>query len=250
MDNTMVSHPATVLPRRENVTDPWLERCDFARLLAICESALFAVKTPQSPFRQKLKTAKRLPGESSKAMLVEMLRAYLNRQRALDPLLNDGIERPTAQGIPTLTEDGTLPAGFWHSSVADFLERFAFNRHRKRQANRLLAALALLKEAGVSSVTIGGSFVSGKPQPSDIDLVWNTDGLDHSKLHPAFTDVWATERQKRFGLDAHPDEDVWKLKLLLVQSLWSANSPEAEECGDDYDKLPRFRAVGVVVLAL
>ncbi|MBC7999635.1 MAG: hypothetical protein IAF58_16910 [Leptolyngbya sp.] len=250
MDNTLVSHPATVLPRRENVTDPWLDQIDVARLLELCQSTLFAVKDPHSPFRLKLKIAKSLPGESAKAKLVEMLRAYLSRQRALEPLLNAEIERSAAQGIPTLTEDGTLPPGFWHSSVEEFLARFAFNRRRKRQANRLLEALALLKEAGVASVTIGGSFVSGKPQPSDIDLVWDTDGLDHSKLHPAFTNVWATERQKRFGLDAHSAADVWKLKLLLVQSLWSASSPEAEECGDDYDKLPRFRAVGVVVVAL
>lgn len=249
MDNTMESHPAVVLPRPETILHPWLDQMDLARLIEVCESTLFSVKDPHSSFRLALKAAKYHPGETSKTNLVGLLRSYLNRQRALDPLLND-IDRPSAQGIPLLTEDGTLPPGVWHATVEEFLARFTFNRNRKRRAKRLLEALMLLKQAGVGNVTIGGSFVSGKPQPSDVDFIWSTEGLDASKLHPAFTEVWATERQKRFGIDAHPDEDEWKLKLLLVQSLWSAKSPDQTECGDAYAQLPRFRAVGVLVIAL
>jgi len=177
------------------------------------------------------------------------MKGYLNVHRSLDPSRVEGIARPHELHFPAVTEWGTLPPGFWHVSFEDFVGRLAFNRHRKAQVRLLFEALSLLKSAGCKKVTIAGSFTSNKPKPGDIDLVWDADGVNSEQLGPIFDENNGIELQRRFGIDASCQE--WKLKLSIVQSLWGAGSPKPEEfVGEEFDQLPRFRAVGVLVLDL
>lgn len=256
-DNDMENNVEIALVNRVAEQDTWLDRLSYRRLLAVAGSMLIAVKAPEAVLRKVFNNARRLPrnlrrtdaAQAARQALVAEMKRYLHRHRSLDPLLVKDIERPHEERFPERSEWGTLPPGFWHVSFTQLVEKLAFNSHRRTQVELLLKALTELKRGGCKKVIIAGSFVSTKPKPSDIDLVWDKEGLDKQKLHKAFEEDNGSERQKLFGLDASAEE--WKLKLSMVQSLWGPDAPESSEfANDEYEQLPRFRAVGVLVLDL
>lgn len=253
MDRTRKFAPQSGPP----VQDAWLDRLSYRRLLSVAGSMLIAIKAPNAIFRKVYNAARMIPhnmrqtetAKMARQALVTEMKGYLNVHRSLDPSRVEGIARPHELHFPAVTEWGTLPPGFWHVSFEDFVGRLAFNRHRKAQVRLLFEALSLLKSAGCKKVTIAGSFTSNKPKPGDIDLVWDADGVNSEQLGPIFDENNGIELQRRFGIDASCQE--WKLKLSIVQSLWGAGSPKPEEfVGEEFDQLPRFRAVGVLVLDL
>lgn len=253
MDKTRKFSPLSSLPAQ----DVWLDRLSYRRLLSVAGSLLIAVKAPDAELRKVLNAARAIrrserngdQGKAARQALTVTMKQYLERHRLSDPSRDLNIERPHAQGLPAFTQDGTLPAGFFHVTVPEFVDALAFNKHRQAQVKLLFEALAMLKAAGCTKVTIGGSFASSKPKPGDIDLIWHTEGLDESKLDPIFSDATGLQRQRRLGIDSFSSEETWKLKLCLVQSLWGADSPEPHECtGEEFERLPHFRAVGVLVL--
>ncbi len=240
-------------------SDTWLDRLSYRRLLSVSGSLLIAVKSPDTDLRKVLKAARQVrrndrTGEKARAAreaLLAEVKRYLQRHRSLDPTRVTGIAYPEGFGFPTWTEDGTLPAGFWNITLQEFVDTLSFNRHRQAQVRLLFQALTLLKTAGCTKVTIAGSFVSSKPKPKDIDMIWDVQGLDTSKLGQLFGDEKGTERQMRFGIDSVGSDEDWKLKLSMVQSLWGGDSPKPHECPkEEFEQLPRFRAVGVLVLDL
>jgi hypothetical protein len=253
MDQTRKFFPLSSLPAQ----DVWLDRLTYRRLLSVAGSLLIAVKAPDAELRKVLNAARAIrrserdteQGRAAREALLVEMKQYLERHRFNDPSRDLNIERPHAQGFPAFTKDGTLPVGFFYVTVSEFVDTLAFNKHRQAQVKLLFEALTMLKAAGCTKVTIGGSFASSKPKPSDIDLIWHTDGMDESKLAPIFSDGTGLERQQRFGIDSFSSEESWKLKLCLVQSLWGVDSPKPHECTPvEFDQLPRFRAVGVLVL--
>jgi|GEM_PF-6514662 hypothetical protein len=258
MDDNDMEKTRTFAPESgPPVQDAWLDRLSYRRLLSVAGSMLIAIKAPNAVFRKVYNAARMIPhnmrrtetAKMARQALVTEMKGYLNVHRSLDPLRVEHIERPHEQRFPELSEWGTLPPGFWHVSLEEFAGRLAFNRHRKAQLQLLYEALILLKSAGCKKVTIAGSFTSNKPKPGDIDLIWDTDGLDSEQLGPMFDEDNSIERQKLFGIDASCEE--WKLKLSIVQSLWGGDAPTRKEFIDnEFDQLPRFRAVGVLVLDL
>lgn len=255
MEKTRRFSPPTGPPTQ----DDWLDQLSYERLLSVSGSLMIAVKSPDSQLRKALIAAasvrrKKRNGERALTLhqaLLQEVKQYLARHRLADPSQVVEIIRPEGQGFPAFTEDGSLPPGFWHVMPAEFIATLAFNERRKKQVKLLFRALAMLKAAGCKKVTIGGSFASSKLKPSDIDLIWDTEGLDENKLDPIFVTGSGLERQMLFGIDAFSAADDWKLKLCMVQSLWGADSPKAHELtADAFASLPRFRAVGVLVLDL
>lgn len=237
--------------------DAWLDRLSYRRLLSVAGSMLIAIKAPDATLRKVFNAARMVPsnmrhteaGKQAREGLVFEMKQYLKVHRTLDPSRVEGIARPQEKRFPAYSEWGTLPPGFWHVSFEEFVDKLAFNAHRRSQLKLLHEALTMLKAAGCQKVTIAGSFVSSKPKPSDIDLVWDAEGLDDEKLDYIFDERHGIELQRQYGIDGCSEE--WKLKLSIVQSLWGADAPKREEfVGDEYEQLPRFRAIGVLVLDL
>ena len=77
--------------------------------------------------------------------------------------------------IPELNDDGLLPEGLHECSLGEILERFGrFQQsdRRRRLGQRLQEFLGDVGSTGLAvAVVIDGSFVTGKPEPNDIDLV-------------------------------------------------------------------------------
>lgn len=64
-------------------------------------------------------------------------------------------------------------------------------------------ALKLLRQSGCQEVYIGGSFVTNKERPNDIDGCFDGMSIDISTLNPIFKDL--EEQHARFGCELRMD---------------------------------------------
>jgi hypothetical protein len=72
-------------------------------------------------------------------------------------------------------EDGDLPEGAHDFSIEEFRARYGYNAWRRFLLDGFERALGTLKRAGVRRVTVGGSFVTNRELPGDIDACWDLD---------------------------------------------------------------------------
>jgi hypothetical protein len=112
-------------------------------------------------------------------------------------------------GLADFDEDGLLKPAVYHVDWATFAARFGTTPRRRKQLAALLAALHLGKKAGCRRVSVGGSFITAKVAPNDVDLRWE-EGLDRSLLEPMLVERahtapknsrWPQMRRSYFGLD-------------------------------------------------
>jgi hypothetical protein len=110
--------------------------------------------------------------------------------------------------LPPLDPDtGLLPVGEHAASWDEVLDRFGWNEKRRGLLDGLADALDLLSSVGCRRVWINGSFVTAKDEPGDVDVCWDTEGVDLDRIDPIFLDLSrAREAQKnRFGCEFLPN---------------------------------------------
>lgn len=92
--------------------------------------------------------------------------------------------------IPALIDLGSpspwpvLPPGIHDTTLAEIETVFATTPHRRSLFEGFEQVVAALERAGCSTVYLDGSFVTGKPHPSDFDGCWELAGVDPTKLDP------------------------------------------------------------------
>lgn len=94
----------------------------------------------------------------------------------------DSLARKSA---PEFHEGGTLLPGVYRMNMQQFRQTFVGdNAHRRTLADNLEEVLKGLSQAGVKEVHIGGSFVTKKAKPKDIDFIYDiiAPGVNQSKL--------------------------------------------------------------------
>ena len=79
-----------------------------------------------------------------------------------------------------------LPPGVHPADAGEVEAAFATNGWRRRLFGGLIDALGRPRIAGCRTVFLGGSYVTGKPRPTDYDACWDPLGVDDSKLDPVF----------------------------------------------------------------
>jgi len=82
--------------------------------------------------------------------------------------------------IPAFNQHGELPPGVHEATFAEVVRRFGHNEHRRMLLACLSYALRQLTDAGAECVYVGGSFVTTREYPGDIDAVW----LPGSRFRP------------------------------------------------------------------
>jgi hypothetical protein len=110
--------------------------------------------------------------------------------------------------IPDLDEEGFLPAGVHDCSLAEIGDRFG-RFQRSDQRCRLFAKLdAYVSETGrvglIAELVVDGSFVTGKPEPNDVDLVIALDpGIDLGADFPPYQYNLISKRmvKRLYGFD-------------------------------------------------
>ena len=79
-----------------------------------------------------------------------------------------------------------LPPGIHAAGLEDVAAAFATSAWRRELFEGLVLACGKLRLAGCPTIYLDGSYVTGKPRPSDFDACWDPSGVDHTKLDPVF----------------------------------------------------------------
>ena len=106
--------------------------------------------------------------------------------------------------IPEFDHNGNLPPGVHDASIEDIGRRFVWNRARRMLFAGLARALSNLALGGVRYVWIGGSFVTSKGEPNDVDGCWEYERrVVVDKLDPVFLDVDPPREamRRKYGVD-------------------------------------------------
>ena len=110
--------------------------------------------------------------------------------------------------IPPLNEQGSLPEGIHNCTMDEVAIRFGVFQTSDRRPQLWARFTEFMRELGichfVEAVLVDGSFVSGTPEPNDIDLVLVTaSNFDLSTdLLPVAYNLLSQHRvRRRFGFD-------------------------------------------------
>lgn len=75
--------------------------------------------------------------------------------------------------LPPFDDVGNLPPGIHLCSVAELVERFGKgSEERETEISELVQFIEAAKAAGVRRLLVNGSFVTGKLDPNDVDVVF------------------------------------------------------------------------------
>lgn len=103
--------------------------------------------------------------------------------------------------IPPFDPDtGALPPGIHPASWAEVMDRFGVSSHRHDLLLGLRRALDALEAAGCRQVYLDGSFVTTKDKPGDVDVAWDSRGVDRDRLFelaPVLFDSMLPRRRQR-----------------------------------------------------
>jgi len=109
--------------------------------------------------------------------------------------------------IPNFEPSGNLPPGIHSADWADVVGQLGTTDRRRALILQLRPALAIFKLAGCASIYLAGSFVTAKPSPGDIDVLWDPAGVDTTVLDlldPLLTDPHPEAHQaqlQRYGAE-------------------------------------------------
>lgn len=127
-------------------------------------------------------------------------------------------EAPALSHIPAHLPNGNLEAGLYQSQWQGFVERFGTNEHRVGQLQRVEPLFKELKQKGLDRVYVGGSFVTTKAKPDDIDFVAGLKLTDSTALWKRVSDL--TFVPKEFGehaMLAHADDGINSTNMKLMR---------------------------------
>lgn len=114
--------------------------------------------------------------------------------------------------IPAFDPRGVLPEGTHQSDWPAFKERFGWNLRRQRLTLAVLEVAHLMRHHGARRLWIDGSFVSAKPEPGDVDLLYSLNELDEDALLDAepvledFSDGRKAQKARFGGVECWPIE--------------------------------------------
>jgi hypothetical protein len=110
--------------------------------------------------------------------------------------------------IPDLDAEGLLPAGLHECVMAEIAERFgqfsSCDRRPKLYGQLVEYVRELAKAKLVSRIVVDGSFVTGKPDPGDIDmvLIGPSPSIFADELRPSDYNLLSHRRVKKlYGFD-------------------------------------------------
>jgi len=107
--------------------------------------------------------------------------------------------------IPRLDPEGKLPPGIHPVTWAELEAHCGWNPRRRRLLSGLRRAAEVLKSVGCRTLYVDGSFVAGKPAPSDFDGCWERAGMDLLRLQAVdpvlltFVNRRVAQKAKYFG---------------------------------------------------
>lgn len=84
-------------------------------------------------------------------------------------------------------------------TIEEFQQYFGTNELRREKIKKALLFFKIFSSCGCTAVYIGGSFVSTKKNPSDIDLCFDLTDIDGAKFKREFPEFFGSERINTIG---------------------------------------------------
>lgn len=112
--------------------------------------------------------------------------------------------------IPEFTEEELPPPGVHVTDLEELGEKMSWSRGRRKLLRGLEEALGLMANCGVRRAYLGGSFVTDKDRPNDIDgcydVAEDATAEDLRRLVPIFppTSENRARAKRMFGVDFFP----------------------------------------------
>jgi hypothetical protein len=108
--------------------------------------------------------------------------------------------------IPNFTKLGELPIGVYYPTWKEFVLKYGFNEHRQKLLIGLEKGLEILMDCGCEDIFIGGSFITNKINPKDIDVSYNATYLNFEKLNKNYPEFFDPKKgkylqNKKYGCD-------------------------------------------------
>ena len=99
------------------------------------------------------------------------------------------------------------------------VDRFGWNERRRGLLDGLAEAFELLTTAGCRRVWINGSFVTAKDEPGDVDVCWDSTGVDLERIDPIFLDLsrGRAAQKERFGCEFLPNVAEARSGLVFAE---------------------------------
>ena len=145
------------------------------------------------------------------------------------------------RGLPAFARDGNLPTGVHRASMEEIEEALVWNEKRRSLFKGLGRALRTLAAAGVRQLLIGGSFVTSKDEPNDIDGCWEFGPwVDDGKLDDVFLELDPPREamKRKYGVDflylGHAADQRWRADrggVLSARSGWEPQGDSADRAG-------------------
>lgn len=111
--------------------------------------------------------------------------------RAYDEIVRSATSaNTTVRPLPAFTATGALPAGVHDADLGTFLLHVGTNQHRQSLYAPLGERLLQLRDRGVHSVLVGGSGISAKPYPGDVDVLFHLRDARRLRISERLAD-WA-----------------------------------------------------------
>jgi hypothetical protein len=134
------------------------------------------------------------------------------------------------------TTNGTLPFGIHLATWQQVEDLLAFNDRRRELLSGLKRACIPLQQAGCQKIYIGGSFVTTKEIPGNIDVCWEDAGVDFVKLEylePVLLDFSNDQAAQKAKFDGEffpaslPTRKMAKLILNSFRKIETATQKES-----------------------
>jgi SAM-dependent methyltransferase len=110
--------------------------------------------------------------------------------------------------LPVLTAAGTLPGGIHLATLAEIQRHFGDNTDRRRQVFAVLEDIYNYSiQAGINRILLGGSFVTAKDFPGDLDAVLLGSPESHWEVMRPFLSRGAQHRDVRVDVFPAVDPD-------------------------------------------
>lgn len=106
-----------------------------------------------------------------------------------------------SESIPPFNARGYLPPGIYETDFSEFEQRFGFNTSRQQLLSGLATALDSLRRAGCNRVYVGGSFVTDKVEPGDIDGCFEGLWIDEDAIEPMFLTADLDAQRAKYGVE-------------------------------------------------
>jgi hypothetical protein len=98
--------------------------------------------------------------------------------------------------IPNFFDDQFLPDGDYEATWIEVQERFGSGQTRKDLCEQMSKFIQIAKCCGFRAVYLFGSFISGKDNPNDIDLMWVYRQETFESLRPGCRELLNYETMK------------------------------------------------------